>query len=105
MQGMKLNVLCKLLPWKEFTEFLQSIRDRYPDEHEFICLTMRSMAEKIQKDGSEGMDAHYAQVLSGYPSGGFVADRAQIFEFVCGQLSITSEFGQVQVQVQVQEEE
>ena len=100
MQTMKLNVLCKLLPWKEFTEFLQSIRVRHPDEHEFICLTLRSMSEKIQKDGSEGMDArmdaHYAQVLSRYPSGGFVAARAQIFEFVCDQLSITSEFGQVQ---------
>jgi hypothetical protein len=88
MQGMKLNVLCKLLPWKEFTEFLQSIRDRHPDEHEFICLTLRSMAEKIQGDVTEGMDEHYAQVLLNYPSGGFVVDRAQILEFVCGQLSI-----------------
>jgi hypothetical protein len=96
MQTMKLNVLCKLIPWKEFTEFLQSIRVRHPDEHEFICLTLRSMSEKIQKDESERMDAHYAQVLSRYPSGGFVAARAQIFEFVCDQLSITSEFGQVQ---------
>jgi hypothetical protein len=96
MQGMKLNVLCKLLPWKEFTEFLQSIRDRYPDEHEFICLTLRSMAEKIQKDGSDGMDVHYAKVLSNYPSGGFVVDRAHILEFVYRQLSITLEFGQVE---------
>jgi hypothetical protein len=96
MQGMKLNVLCKLLPWKEFTDFLQSIRDRYPDEHEFICLTLRSMSEKIQKDRSDGMDVHYAQVLSHYPSGGFAAARIQIFEFVCDQLSIKSEFGQVQ---------
>lgn len=92
MQGMKLNVLCKLLPWKEFTEFLQVIRDRHSDEHEFICLTLRSMAEKIQGDG---IDADYTHVLSRYPSGGFVADRAQISEFVCGQLSITREFGQV----------
>jgi hypothetical protein len=96
MQGMKLNVLCKLLPWKEFTEFLQVIRDRHPDEHEFICLTLRSMAEKIQGDVTEGMDEHYARVLSRYPSGGFVAERAQISEFVCGQLSIASEFGQVE---------
>ena len=96
MQGMKLNVLCKLLPWEEFTEFLQSIRDRHPDEHEFICLTLRSMSEEIQGDIKKGMDAQYARVLSHYPSGGFVADRAQTFEFVCGQLSITREFGQVQ---------
>ena len=50
------------------------------------------MAEKIQGDG---IDADYTHVLSRYPSGGFVADRAQISEFVCGQLSITREFGQV----------
>ena len=105
MQGMKLNVLCKLLPWKEFTEFLQVIRDRHHDEHEFICLTLRSMAEKIQGDVTEGMDEHYARVLSRYPSGGFVAERAQISEFVCGQLSIASEFGQVQDSPDVEEEE
>jgi hypothetical protein len=95
MQTMKLNVLCKLLPWEEFTEFLQSIRDRHPEAHEFICLTLRSMAEKIQGDITEGMDEHYARVLSRYPSGGFVADRAQISNFVCNQLLITDEFGQV----------
>jgi hypothetical protein len=96
MQGMKLNVLCKLLPWEEFSAFLKVIRDQHPDAHEFICLTLRSMAEKIKEDGSEGMDEHYACVLSNYPSGEFVTDRAQILDFVCDQLSITSEFGQVQ---------
>lgn len=95
MSTMKFNVLCKLLPWEGFTKFLQVIRDRHPDEHEFICLTLRSMAEKIQGDITEGMDEHYARVLSRYPSGGFVADRAQISNFVCNQLLITDEFGQV----------
>jgi len=94
MQRMMLNVLCKLLPWKEFTEFLQMIRYRHPVEHQFISLTLRSIAESVQKDGSEGMDAHYAKVLSNYSSGGFVTDRAQILKFVCYQLSITPDFGQ-----------
>ena len=92
--GMMHNVLCKLLPWKKFTKFLQSIRDQHPVEHQFICLTLRSFAENVQKDGSEGIDELYARVLSNYPSGGFVVDRAQILKFVCGQLSITLVFGQ-----------
>ena len=95
-QGMMLNVLCKLLPWKEFTDFLQSIRDQHPVEHQFISLTLRGIAENVRKDGSEGMDELYARVLSNYPSGGFVVDRAQISNFVCDQLSITLEFGQVE---------
>jgi hypothetical protein len=92
--GMMHNVLCKILPWKEFTEFLQSIRDQHPVAHQYISLTLRSFAGNVQKDGSEGIDELYARVLSNYPSGGFVVDRAQILEFVCGQLSITLEFGQ-----------
>jgi len=96
MTGMKLNVLCKILPWKKFTEFLQVIRDQHPDAHEFICLTLRSMANSIQTDNTAEMDNVYALVLSRYPSGGFVTTRAQIVDFVSSQLSITGRFGQVE---------
>jgi hypothetical protein len=93
-QDVKLNLLCKLLPWKEFTDFLKMIRVRNPVEHKFICLTMIMMAKTIKEDTSERIDEQYAHVLSHYPSCGFVTDRAQILEFVCGQLSITPDFGQ-----------
>jgi hypothetical protein len=83
---MMLNVLCKLLPWKKFTNFLQSIRVLHPTEHEFICLTLKSMAQSIQENDREGIDAHYTKVLSHYPSSGFEPDRTRIFEFVCDQL-------------------
>ena len=102
MTGMKLNVMCKLLHWDEFTGFLQLIRDRHPDEHEFICLTMKSMADSIQADNTAEMDDVYASVLSRYPSGGFVTTRAQIVDFVSSQLSITGTFRQV---VDVEEED
>lgn len=83
---MMLNVLCKLLPWKKFTNFLQSIRVLHPTEHEFICLTLKSMAQSIQANDREGIDVSYASVLSHYPSRGFEPDRTRIFEFVCAQL-------------------
>jgi hypothetical protein len=105
MSTMKLNVLCKLLPWKGFTEFLQSIRDRHPEAHEFICLMMRSMAQKIQEDVSVRIDGDYARVLLCYPSGGFVADRAQISKYMSDQLLITDEFGQVDEEEDVEDDE
>lgn len=82
----KLNILCRLLPWDAFMDFLKKIKDLHPTEHLFICLTLKSIAKSIQK--KEGMDLDYARILSNYPSA-IVVDRAQIFKFVCGQLSIT----------------
>jgi hypothetical protein len=83
---MMLNVLCKLLPWKKFTDFLQSIKVLHPIEHEFICLTLKSMAQSIQENDRKGIDASYASVILQYPSRGFEPDRTRIFEFVCAQL-------------------
>jgi hypothetical protein len=83
---MMLNVLCKLLPWKKFTDFLQSIRVLHPIEHEFICLTLKSMAQSIQENDRKGIDESYASVLLQYASCGFEPDRTRIFEFVCDQL-------------------
>jgi len=88
MATMKLNVLCKLFRCGGFTRFLKLIRTQHPDEHEFICSTLRDMAESIQKSDVNGMDAHYARVLSHYPSHVFEANGAQILEIVCAQLSI-----------------
>lgn len=83
---MMLNVLCKLLPWKKFTDFLQSIRVLHPIEHEFICLTLKSMAQSIQENDRKGIDESYASVLLQYASRGFEPDRTRILDFMCAQL-------------------
>jgi hypothetical protein len=102
MDFFKFNVLCKLLPWKEFTDFLQQLANPglcdgndFCDEHGFITVTLREMAKSIQENNMDGMNEHYSRVLSNHLPRGFVTDRAQISEFVCDQLSITSVFGQV----------
>lgn len=95
MEIFKFNVLCQLLPWGEFTEFLKRLGNPdlcdgndFCDEYGFIVKTLMEMAESVQKNTMDGMDVAYSRVLSNHPSRGFVADRTQIYGFVCSQLSI-----------------
>lgn len=96
MDIFKFNILCKLLPWTEFTNFLQRLSDPdscdgndFSDEHAFICVTLREMAKSIQD--RDDMDVHYARVLSNHPSREFEADKNQTLKFVCSLLSIPIE--------------
>jgi hypothetical protein len=96
MDIFKFNILCKLLPWTEFTNFLQRLSDPdscdgndFSDEHAFICMTLREMAKSIQD--RDDMDVHYARVLSNHPSRQFEADKNQTLKFVCSLLSIPTE--------------
>lgn len=95
MEIFKANVLFQLLPWGEFTEFLKRLGNPdlcdgndFCDEYGFIVKTLMEMAESVQKNTMDAMDDAYSRVLSNHPSRGFVADRTQIYEFVCSQLSI-----------------
>ena len=99
MDIFKFNVLCKLLPWKDFTDFLRRLGNPafcdgidFQVEQSFICITLQDMSKSVQENNMKGMDEHYSGVLSNHPPRGFEADRTQILEFVCSQLSIPMKF-------------
>lgn len=88
MDIFKFNVLCKILPWKEFTDFLQRLGNpSLCNELGFICATLIDMAKSVQENKSDDMDEHYFRVLSNHSPRGFEMDRTQILDFVCSQLS------------------